>query len=57
MSNEEGVLPQISFKENLDYCGTENNNYLISSLTYNTPVPNEIEQELEFSASNITVVK
>lgn len=57
VSNNEGVLPQISFKENLDYCGTENNNYLITSLTYNTPVPNEIEQELEFSASNITVVK
>ena len=50
-------LPQLQFKENFDYCGTENNKYLISSLTYNTPVPREIESELEFSASNITVVK
>ena len=51
------VIPQLEFKENFDYCGTEENKYLISSLTYNTPVPTEIESELEFSASNVTVIK
>lgn len=50
-------LPQVQLTPNYDYCGTKDNYYLISSLTYNTPVPKEIEQELEFSSSNITVVK
>ena len=53
----EKPLPQVALTENFDYCGTPENKYLISSLTYNTPVPLEIEQELEFTASNITVIK
>ena len=51
------ILEQIQLTPNLDYCGTQDSYYLVSSLTYNTPVPREIEQELEFSASNITVIK
>lgn len=50
-------LPQVQLIPNYDYCGTSTNKYLISSLTYNTPTPKEIEQELEFTSSNITVVK
>jgi hypothetical protein len=30
---------------------------LISTLTYNTPVPKEIERDLEFNSSDITVIK
>lgn len=50
-------LPQVQFVPNFDYCGTAENYYMISTLTYNTPTPKELEQELEFSASNITVIK
>ena len=50
-------IPQLELTANYDYCGTPENYCLISSLTYNTPVPQEIEQELEFSASNLTVIK
>ena len=57
VSNDDGFMPQVQLTENLQYCGVKGSNYLISSLTYNTPVPFEIEQELEFSASNLTVIK
>ena len=48
---------QVDFQPNFDYCGTDLNKYLITSLTYNTPVPQELEQELEFSASDMNVIK
>jgi hypothetical protein len=48
-------LDNLTFKPNLLYCGKEN--YLITSLTYNTPVPKELEEELEFTSSNITIIK
>ena len=51
------VNKQVKFIPNLDYCGTEINPYLITSLTYNTPVPQDLEQELEFSASDMNVIK
>lgn len=51
------VNKQVKFIPNLDYCGTEINPYLITSLTYNTPVPQELEQELEFSAADMNVIK
>ena len=57
VKNADGPLPQVQFTPNYTYCGTKENNYLISSLTYRTPVPKEIEYELEFSKSNLTVVK
>ena len=51
------VNKQVKFIPNLDYCGTEINPYLITSLTYNTPVPQDLEQELEVSASDMNVIK
>lgn len=51
------TLPQITFMPNYDYCGAKDNYFLISNLTYNTPVPQELEQELEFSSSDIIVIK
>ena len=57
VKNNDVFIPQVQLTENLQYCGVKGSNYLISSLTYNTPVPFEIEQELEFSASNLTVIK
>ena len=56
-NDDNSFIPQLQFTANLEYCGRPNSNYLISSLTYNTLVPTEIEQELEFSSSNLTVIK
>lgn len=49
--------PQVEFIPNFDYCGSDVSSYLITSLTYNTPVPRELEQELEFNASDMNVIK
>jgi hypothetical protein len=51
------VLEQLQFEPGYDYCGTPENYYIISTLTYNTPTPKALETELEFSASGITVIK
>lgn len=56
-SNDGKALSSLQFICNYDYCGTEINKYLISTLTYNTPVPKEIAYELEFSNSSNVVVK
>ena len=50
-------LPQVQMIPGYDYCGQGKNYYLISSLTYNTPVPRDLEAELEFSASDNIVIK
>lgn len=51
------ILAQLQFKPGFTYCGTPENYYLISDLTYSTPVPKELENELEFSASDNIVIK
>ena len=50
-------LGQVQLQPNLKYCGSESNPVLISSLTYNTPVPENLASELEFSAGNSVIVK
>lgn len=50
-------LPQVQLLPNYDYCGTPESYYLLTNLTYNTPVPRELEQELEFSSSDNIVIK
>lgn len=50
-------LEQLKFEPGYTYCGTPESNYLISSLTYNTPAPKEIESELAFKSSNSMLVK
>lgn len=55
---EEGtIIKQLQLIPGFDYCGTSENYYLISPLTYNTPVPQELAQELEYSASDNIVIK
>ena len=49
-------LSKIQFEGDFTYCGTPNQPCLITSLTYNTPVPKEIVDELEFNNSNETIV-
>lgn len=58
-STSEGtkLLKTITFVPGDTYCGTPDNHYLISSLTYNTPAPTELEDELAFKASSAIVVK
>ena len=46
----------VKFKPNLTYCGG-NTPYLITSLTYNTLVPKELKEELEFNSSDIIMVR
>ena len=57
ISENDKILPQLQFSPGFDYCGTSENYYLISNLTYNTPVPQELEQELEFSSQDNIVIK
>ena len=54
---EETVIKQLQLTPGFDYCGTPENYYLISPLMYNTPVPQELAQDLEYSTSNIIVIK
>ena len=48
---------QLQFLPNLRYCGEEGSNYLVTSLTYNTQTPQFISDELEYKATDKTVVK
>ena len=50
-------IPQVQFIPGLTYCGINDNPYLISSLTYNLPVPLDLQSELEFSSNDNIVVK
>lgn len=49
-------IKSVNFVPNLEGCGSDNP-ILISSLTYNIPVPEELHSELEFKASNQLIVK
>lgn len=49
--------PLVTFTPNYRYCGDQDQGVLISSLTYNTPVPYELEDELTFNTKNLTIVK
>lgn len=54
--NGQVILPQIQLVAGFDNCGTENYPMLLTSLTYNTPAPEELEDELAFKSSNTLVV-
>ena len=57
VQNKTQFLPQVQLIPGYNYCGLNNSYYLVSSLTYNTPVPKDLEAELEFSASDNIVIK
>lgn len=48
---------RIEFAPNYLHCGDSENYYLISSLTYNTPIPTDLEDELSFRNNDMVVVK
>ena len=49
-------VEQVKFKGNFTYCGTDNP-LLISALTYNTPVPKNLHEDLSFSSNDQIVVQ
>lgn len=51
------LLPQVQLQPGLDSCGDKGIPYLVSSLTYNTPTPHEVVDELEFKASSQLIVQ
>lgn len=50
-------LETVWFVPNYTYCGTPENYYLLSSLTYNIPEPTELSDELSFKADSSLVVR
>lgn len=50
-------VKQLKLVPNYTYCGTSTSPYLLSSLTYNTPVPDVIKQELEFQQDNLVTIR
>ena len=54
---ESKILPQLQLQPGLNYCGDSGLPYLVSSLTYNTPTPYEVVDELEFKASQTLIVQ
>jgi hypothetical protein len=50
-------LKQVTFIPNYTYCGTKTEGCLISSLTYNIPIPDEISEELSFQSENLFAVR
>lgn len=50
-------VPQVHLVPNYTFCGGEKEPYLVSSITYNTPTPVELSDELGFTASDIVLVK
>lgn len=49
------IPEQLQFKPNLKYCGE--NAMLLTSLTYNTPIPQILIDELNFNPNSLIVVK
>lgn len=50
-------LKQVTFIPNYTYCGTKAEGYLISSLTYNIPIPDEIPEDLSFQSDNLFAIR
>lgn len=54
---ENKPLKTVCFVPSLMYCGTPENYYLISSLTYNIPEPTELNDELSFKAASSLILR
>ena len=58
VTDDDGILlPQVSLTPGLTYCGGDGTNYLISSLTYNIPTPDDIESDLDYSDNGMIIVQ
>lgn len=50
-------IEQLQFVPGFTYCGSKDMPCLLSSLTYNLPIPTDLQSDLEFSNSNTVVIK
>lgn len=57
LNKQQVPLKQVTFIPNYTYCGTKTEGYLISSLTYNIPIPDEIHEELSFQSEDLFAVR
>lgn len=57
LNNQNGLKQQIQLNPSYTYCGKEGNPYLITTLTYNTTVPEELKHEFEYISTNIITIK
>lgn len=51
------IIPQLEFKPNYKYCGASGEYSLLTSLTYNTPVPDSINNEFNVYDKNSITIK
>lgn len=56
-SDGEVINKHLKFTENKLYCGTSDSYFLLNTLTYNTPVPTDLENSLTYDLSQITTIK
>ena len=56
-SGIETDVDQLKLVPNYTYCGTSTSPCLLSSLTYNTPVPDAIKQELTFQKDDLITIR
>lgn len=56
-SGIETNVDQLKLVPSYTYCGTSNSPCLLSSLTYNTPVPDVIKQELTFQQDDLVTIR
>ena len=50
-------VSQLGFMPNYTFCGKSEEPYLISSITYNIPITDDIESDLSYTSSNSIIVK
>ena len=54
---DKNPLAQLGFIPNYTFCGKKEEPYLISSVTYNIPVSDEVASDLNYTSSNTIIVK
>lgn len=55
--SEEEILPQLKLTPNYKYCGRQDYPYLIHTLKYQIPVPQDLSSDLEFNSTNLIAIK
>ena len=55
--NDVFVKSQIQFTPNYSFCGGDKEPYLVSTITYNIPITNDIGSDLEHTSSSSIIVK
>lgn len=56
-NSNEIILPQLKLTPNYKYCGRQDYPYLIHTLKYQIPVPQDLSSDLEFNSINLIAIK